>query len=191
MLSGSSQVPGLHEVGVGPISYPCIELSMEENDGLRSSSYSVAPQVSNKVQAGLESSPNILCSVEESYVLNSPSPPKIESFSTRGISAREVQSSNSVVTSEASNSSSNRSDMSMNIIDEQTVHEDICDPVDFGQFFQEGYCKASTNNKLNEVNELVADMDSSSSPCDKEKPDDDGESDDMLGGVFDFSEEGE
>nr|XP_016496316.1 PREDICTED: autophagy-related protein 18h-like [Nicotiana tabacum] len=188
--SGSSQVPGLHEVGVGPISYPCIELSMEENDGLRSSSYTVAPQVSNKVQAGLESSPNILCSVEESYVLNSQSPPKIESFSTRGISAREVQSSNSVVTSEASNSSSNRSDMSMNIIDEQTVHEDICDPVDFGQFFQEGYCKASTNNKLNEVNELVADMDSSSSPCDKEKPDDDGESDDMLGGVFDFSEEG-
>ncbi|MCD9639045.1 hypothetical protein HAX54_023325 [Datura stramonium] len=188
--SGSSQVPGLHEVGLGPISYPCIELSMEESDGLRSSSYTVAPQVSKKLQAALESSPNILSSVEESYAVNSPSPSKSESFSTGGTSAREVHSSNSVITSEASNSSSNRSDMSMNIIDEQTVHEDICDPVDFGQFFQEGYCKASTNNELNEFTELVADMDSSGSPCNKEKPDDDGESDDMLGGVFDFSEEG-
>ncbi|XP_060218007.1 autophagy-related protein 18h-like [Lycium barbarum] len=183
--SGSSQVPGLHEVGMGPISYPCIELSMEESDGLRSSSFTLAPQVSNKAQAALESSP-----VEDPYVVNSPSPPKSESFSTGGTSAREVQSSNSVITSEASNSSSNRSDLSMNIIDEQTVHDNICDPVDFGQFFQEGYCKASTNNELNEVTELVADMDSSSSPCNKEKPDDDGDSDDMLGGVFDFSEEG-
>ncbi|KAK4379018.1 hypothetical protein RND71_000880 [Anisodus tanguticus] len=188
--SGSSQVPGLHEVGMGPMSYPCIERSMEESDGLRSSSYTVAPQVSNKAQAALESSPNILCSVEESYVVNSPSPPKSESLSTGGTGARDVQSSNSAVTSEASNSSSNRSDMSMHIIDEQIVHEDICVPVDFGQFFQEGYCKASTNNELNEVTELVADMDSSSSPCNKEKPDDDGDSDDMLGGVFDFSEEG-
>lgn len=188
--SGSAQIHGLHEVGMGPISYPCIELSMEESDGLRSSSYTVASQVSKNVHAALESSPNILCSIEESYVVNSPSPPKSGSFSTGGTSAREVQSSNSVITSEASNSSSNRSDMSMNIIDEQTVHENICDPVDFGQFFQEGYCKASTNNELNEVTELVADMDSSSSPCNKEIPDDDGESDDMLGGVFDFSEEG-
>ncbi|PHU10042.1 Autophagy-related protein 18h, partial [Capsicum chinense] len=188
--SGSSQVPGLHEAGMGPISYPSIELSMEESDELRDSSYTVAPQVSEKVQAALESSPNILCSIEESYVVNSPSPPKSGSLSTGGTSAREVQSSNSVITSEGSNSSSNRSDMSMNIIDEQTVHEDICDPVDFGQFFQEGYCKASTNNELNEVTELVADMDRSSGPCNKEKPDDDGESDDMLGGVFDFSEEG-
>lgn len=191
MFPGSSQVPRIHEVGMGPISYPCIELSMEESDGSRSSSYTAAPQVSKNMPAGLQSSPNILCSVEESYVVNSPSPPKIESFSTGGTSAREVQSSNSVITSEASNSSSNRSDLSMNIIDEQTVNEDICDPVDFGRFFQEGYCKASTNNELHEVTELVADMDSSSSPCNKEKPDDDGESDDMLGGVFDFFEEGE
>lgn len=190
MLPGSSQVARIHEVGMGPISYPCIELSMEASDGSRSSSYTAAPQVCKNMPAGLESSPNILCSVEESYVVNSPSPPKIESFSTGGTSAREVQSSNSVITSEASNSSSNRSDLSMNIIDEQTVNEDICDPVDFGQFFQEGYCKASTTNELQEVTELVADMDSSSSPCNKEKTDDDGESDDMLGGVFDFFEEG-
>ncbi|CAN4111207.1 unnamed protein product [Withania somnifera] len=188
--SGSPQVPGLHGMGMGPISYPCIELSMEDSDGLRSSNYTVASQMSKNVQAALESSPNILSSIEESYVVNSPSPPKSGSFSTGGTSAREVQSSNSVITSEASNSSSNRSDISMNIIDEQTVHEDIGDPVDFGQFFQEGYCKASTSSELNEVAELVADMDSSSSPCKEEKPDDDGESDDMLGGVFDFSEEG-
>ncbi|XP_062001935.1 autophagy-related protein 18h isoform X2 [Rosa rugosa] len=57
-------------------------------------------------------------------------------------------------------------------------------------FFQEGYCKASPLSNFPESTEVVTDVDSSNSPCDREKCEEDGDDDDMLGGVFDFSEEG-
>ncbi|KAG8068790.1 hypothetical protein GUJ93_ZPchr0005g15074 [Zizania palustris] len=41
-----------------------------------------------------------------------------------------------------------------------------------------------------ELTEAVTDADSSSSHCEREKPEEDGDNDDMLGGVFAFSEEG-
>ncbi|KAF5746981.1 hypothetical protein HS088_TW06G01158 [Tripterygium wilfordii] len=100
--------------------------------------------------------------------------------------AKEAQSSNSSGTSEVSNISSNRSDLSMNMIDEGAVN----DSPDFEQFFQEGYCKASPSSECRESTGIITDVDSNSSPCDIEKCMEDGDNDDMLGGVFDFSEEG-
>ncbi|XP_050381219.1 autophagy-related protein 18h isoform X2 [Argentina anserina] len=64
---------------------------------------------------------------------------------------------------------------------------------DSSNFFQEGYCKASPLSNFPETTEVVTDVDSSNSPCDREKNEedgDDGDDVDMLGGVFDFSEEG-
>ncbi|XP_075657925.1 autophagy-related protein 18h isoform X2 [Castanea sativa] len=104
-----------------------------------------------------------------------------DSLSADRTIAKGVQSSNSGGISENSNISSNRSDMSMNILDEGLVHNSL----DFEQFFQEGYCKAPPHDTA----EVVTDVDSSSNPCDREKSEEDGDNDDMLG-VFAFSEEG-
>ncbi|KAJ6305812.1 hypothetical protein OIU77_018605 [Salix suchowensis] len=100
--------------------------------------------------------------------------------------AKQVQSSESGVTSEASNISSTRSDLSMNSIDEGPANNSL----DIELFFQEGYCKVSELNECQESTEVLAFVDNSSSPCDVDKSEEDGDDDDMLGGVFSFSEEG-
>ncbi|KAJ4840721.1 hypothetical protein Tsubulata_023673 [Turnera subulata] len=100
---------------------------------------------------------------------------------------KEVQSSDSVVTSDDSNTSSNRSDMSMNIIDEGPMD----DSLDFEQFFQESYCEVSASNECHRpVGSEVTYKDNNNRPCDTVKSEEDGDNDDMLGGVFAFSEEG-
>ncbi|KAM7472749.1 hypothetical protein LguiA_010932 [Lonicera macranthoides] len=147
-------------------SYPRIFPSTNENGGVKSP-----------------------CYIEESYVINSSSSLSSGPLSNGGT----IQSKNSgCVTSDVSNTSSNRSDSSMNIIYEGPVHEDIMhsnETLDFGQYFREGYCKADTHPELMED---VTDVDGGGNGCHKEKSEeDDGDSDDMLGGVFDFSEEGE
>ncbi|KNA09193.1 hypothetical protein SOVF_155860 [Spinacia oleracea] len=119
---------------------------------------------------------------ENSCLVNSPSPVKNASLSAK----KEAQSSSSVGGSEASNVSSNRSDFSMNVADESSVQ----DPLDFGGYFEEEYCKAAPLDESHELSEVVTDVDSSSSPREKEKSEEDGENDDLLGGVFAFSEEG-
>jgi len=68
-----------------------------------------------------------------------------------------------------------------------TCEESIRDSPDFEQYFQEGYCKASVD--CHESTEVITDVDCSS-PCGRGKSDEDGDNDDMLGDVFDFSEEG-
>ncbi|KAG8085535.1 hypothetical protein GUJ93_ZPchr0010g7759 [Zizania palustris] len=73
---------------------------------------------------------------------------------------------------------------------EQNETSDSHNSVEFIQYFQEGYCKISELNDCRELTEAVTDADSSSSHCEREKPEEDGDNDDMLGGVFAFSEEG-
>ncbi|KAK9293064.1 hypothetical protein L1049_021048 [Liquidambar formosana] len=126
--------------------------------------------------------------IEDSYIISGLSSLKSGSLSAGRNMAKEVQSSNSVGTSEVSNISSNRSDLSINTLYEGPVQ----DPLDFGSYFQEEYCKASALDRSHELAEVVTDVDSSSSPCDREKSEEDGDddNDDMLGGVFAFSEEG-
>ncbi|CAO2832682.1 unnamed protein product [Amaranthus hypochondriacus] len=123
---------------------------------------------------------------ENSCLVNSPSPVTNPSLSAGRANPKEVQSSSSVGGSEASNVSSNRSDFSMNVADESSVP----DPLDFAGYFQEEYCKAAPLDESHELSEVVTDIDSSSSPREKEKSEEDGENDELLGGVFDFSEEG-
>lgn len=77
-----------------------------------------------------------------------------------------------------------------NNIAEVLEHVDSNEPLDFGEYFQEGYYGVSELNESQNSGELVTDANSSSSPCEKEKHEEDEESDDMLGCVFAFSEEG-
>ena len=122
--------------------------------------------------------------IEDSYFVNSISSIKNGSLSSARTIGKEVESSDSVGTSDASNTGSNRSDSSMNVLDEGPI-----EPLYFGQYFQEGYCKASTLDECRELTE-VTDVDSGCSPCDREKSEEDENNEDMLGGVFAFSEEG-
>ncbi|RRT53631.1 hypothetical protein B296_00039552 [Ensete ventricosum] len=63
--------------------------------------------------------------------------------------------------------------------------------VEFAQYFNEGYCQVSELNDCRELTEAVTDADSNGSHCEREKSEEDGDNDDMVGGVFAFSEEGE
>ncbi|XAR52540.1 hypothetical protein NMG60_11020672 [Bertholletia excelsa] len=125
----------------------------------------------------------------ESCVIDNPASPKPGTLSTEENISREFQSSSSVVTSEVSNTSSNRSDLSMNILDEGPMHEDMQEPLELGQYFEEGYCKVTCHSGCPDLTE-VTDGGSSNSPCRKEKSEEYGDDDDIHGGVFSFSEEG-
>ncbi|XP_071701720.1 autophagy-related protein 18h-like [Rutidosis leptorrhynchoides] len=106
-------------------------------------------------------------------IMNSPSP-----IDGSIAPARVVLSSESIVTSDTSNPGSNRSDLSMNIVDEVPMHEDM---LEFGHDFQEEYCKLPTKEKTY--------VDGNDSLHQRNESEKDGDSDDMLGGVFEFSEE--
>ncbi|KAK3031618.1 hypothetical protein RJ639_035624, partial [Escallonia herrerae] len=194
--AGSSRTPvvmhGLEQMNTVK-SYPLIFPTENGNDEVERPSFTVASTVLNRrsfsgVDASFspESSGTPISSLEESYVINCSSSGQL---STGATIVGEAHSSSSDITSEVSNTSSNRSDLSMNILDEGPVHEDMQDTLDFGQYFQEGYCKASSHDKRLESTEAVTDVDSSSSPCDKEKCEEDGDSDDMLGGYCLLEEE--
>nr|GEW92794.1 autophagy-related protein 18h [Tanacetum cinerariifolium] len=98
---------------------------------------------------------------------------------------RGVHSSESIVTSDTSNTGSNCSDLSMNNVDEVPMHEDM---LEFGHDFSEDYCKPSTKEESRTVRKMT-DGNGSNSGHQRNKSEEDGDSDDMLGGVFAFSEE--
>lgn len=189
MLSGCS----LYLSGFSGNSYPSILQSANQiNEEKRGRSISVCPlpnqSSTNKDLASFcsrQSTSNI-SPIEGSNFSNQLSTLTNGSVSADSTIPKGVQSVSSRAPSDDSNVSSNRSDLSMNTLDEGPVHESL----DFEQFFQEGYCKASVLSDCRESAEVVTDVDGSSSPCDKEKCEEDGDNDDMLGGVFDFSEEG-
>lgn len=186
-------------------SYPPTIPSVSEDDRVKRTSY---PPLNQRSLSGVdtsvspEASANALSPPEESYAINYSSSLKSDSLYTGRTISREFPSSNSILAGEVSNVSSNCSDSSMNVLDERSVHEDMHDPLDFGHYFQEGYCEASTRDESHELteastrdeshelSEVVADVDSSNSPLDKEKSGEEGDTDDMLGGVFAFFEEG-
>jgi len=98
--------------------------------------------------------------------------------------------SRSVVADAHSSGSSMNSEVSNacmpNYHSEQSGNGDSHNSVEFPQYFHEGYCKVS---EIDECREL-ADADSSCSPGGREKQEEDGDNDDVLGDVFAFSEEG-
>ncbi|KAA8543188.1 hypothetical protein F0562_021317 [Nyssa sinensis] len=75
-------------------------------------------------------------------------------------------------------------DSAMNITAEGPTPPRMQNLVHFEQFFQEGYCKKLELDGCRPLTEVVTD------DVEKEKPKDDAENDDMLGGMFSFSEEG-
>ncbi|XP_021742467.1 autophagy-related protein 18h-like isoform X2 [Chenopodium quinoa] len=156
------------------------------NNGMKVSSKFPSPLLTQNSLKTDDTSTMEISPPENSCLVNSPSPVKNASLSAERANSKEVQSSSSVGGSEASNVSSNRSDFSMNVADESSVQ----DPLDFGGFFEEEYCKAGPLDESHELSEVVTDVDSSSSPREKEKSEEDGENDELLGGVFAFSEEG-
>nr|XP_029118325.1 autophagy-related protein 18h isoform X2 [Elaeis guineensis] len=95
-----------------------------------------------------------------------------------------IHSSNGTSTNEVSNA------CTTNVHSEQTETSDSHNSLEVTQYFHEGYCKVSELDDCRELTEAVTDADSSSSHCEREKPEEDGDNDDMLGGVFAFSEEG-
>ncbi|ONK62900.1 uncharacterized protein A4U43_C07F9290 [Asparagus officinalis] len=72
---------------------------------------------------------------------------------------------------------------------EHGENADSHNSVEFPQYFHEGYCKVSEVDDYCESTGAVIDANSSSIHCGKEKQEEVGDSDDMLGGVFAFSEE--
>ncbi|KDP23568.1 hypothetical protein JCGZ_23401 [Jatropha curcas] len=164
LQSGNATGDGGISISVSPISYKSTVNKDSGSGSFEQSQMGISPEDSNSVDSNVTSLTN-------------------GSLSAGRAIAKEVQSSNSGLTSEASNTSSNRSDLSMNIIDEGPTN----DSFDFEQFFQEGYCKVSA---LSECHESTAAsiVDKNNGPSDLEKSEED--NDDMLGGVFAFSEEG-
>ncbi|KAK8492707.1 hypothetical protein V6N13_034815 [Hibiscus sabdariffa] len=127
-----------------------------------------------------------VCHIEDSNSTYSMSSLTNGSLSGGRTVPKEFQFPNSDGTSDASNTSSNRCGLSMNMLDEGPVNESP----DFEQFFQEEYCTALPSGAGPEQKKVVTDVDNSSSPFDKEKSVEEVDNDDMLGGVFAFSEEG-
>ncbi|KAK4768264.1 hypothetical protein SAY87_003405 [Trapa incisa] len=113
---------------------------------------------------------------------NGSSTPSTSSFPA-STSVAKVELSTSSGPSEVSTASSMGSNLTSNIIEEH-----VSGSLDFEQYFQEGYCQPSDLKGCPDSAEAVVDPDGSSSPCDRAKSEDDGDNDDMLGGVFAFSE---
>lgn len=80
-----------------------------------------------------------------------------------------------------------RLDLSKNINEGGSIPSTLQNLVEFEPFFQEGYCKAMDVDGCCRLAEEVSDTaDCSENKCQSENPDDD----DLLGGMFSFSEEG-
>ncbi|KAM0947731.1 putative transcription factor WD40-like family [Dioscorea sansibarensis] len=131
-------------------------------------------------------SPDIYCDKNcspfhyERYCSDSPTDSSlINSFSNSGSSSSPVVP---LSNKEAQSSSSE--------ITEQVGTVDSFNSMEFTQYLHEGYCKISELSDCCELTEAVTDVDSSSSHCEREKPEEDGDNDEMLGGVFAFCEEG-
>lgn len=112
-------------------------------------------------------------------------PKKVDS-QVDGCVTREASCLSSSLRTDVSVLTSDRYASNLNTPDEEpiTVHN----PVDFGSLFQSGHFEVMPLNGSPGLTEVGAvDVDSNNNHCEREKPGDD---DDMLGGMFAFSEEG-
>lgn len=96
----------------------------------------------------------------------------------------KVKSSEHGKARDSFNSSFSGCGMNMNVSSEESLR----DSPDYEQFLRDGYCQASVD--CHGSAEVATDVDCSS-PSGREKSDEDGDNDDMVGDVFDFSEEGD
>ncbi|KAF8392516.1 hypothetical protein HHK36_022859 [Tetracentron sinense] len=179
-------------------SYAPVCQTMSEIDGKKRGSNMVALPLldqsfsdRDKISCLSEQSEKYDSHVEDKCITNGESSIKSNSLLFVGSAiAGGASSSNTGGTSEVSNVGSDDSASSMNILAEGSVPVNLHGPLDFGQYFQEEYCKASEIDECHELTEVATDADSSNSHYEREKPEEDGDNDDMLGGIFAFSEEG-
>lgn len=180
------------DAGCSQHPYPATVSTELKNHGLMNGHCGLAPALLKQSSLNKDS---VLVS-SENYMLGSPPadckyPNIVSSLPSGSLPAQRstadgFKPSDSGGASEVSNTSSNRSDSSMNIMDEGLTHGSL----EFEPYFQEGYYQASAVNKCCDSVEAAADVDSNSNPCEREKSEEDGDNDDLLGGVFAFSEEG-
>ncbi|KAL3750202.1 hypothetical protein ACJRO7_011223 [Eucalyptus globulus] len=180
------------DAGCSQHPYPATVSTELKNHGLMNGHCGLAPALLKQSSLNKDS---VLVSSEH-YMLGSPPadckyPNIVSSLPSGSLPAQRstadgFKPSDSGGASEVSNTSSNRSDSSMNIMDEGLTHGSL----EFEPYFQEGYYQASAVNKCCDSVEAAADVDSNSNPCEREKSEEDGDNDDLLGGVFAFSEEG-
>ncbi|XP_044482792.1 autophagy-related protein 18h-like isoform X2 [Mangifera indica] len=187
------------DVGSSKITYPSV--NENENFATERGRFNLASHTVDQILLNKENASVLLkqsavngSAIEDSKFSNIVSSLTSGSHSAGGAIAKEVQSSTSNGTGKIVNISSNHFKLSTNTIEDSLVKASL----DFEYFFEEP-CKASASSECRELVGIITDVDSSNSPCDKEKfeedcdndkSEDDCDTDDMLGGVFAFSEEG-
>lgn len=128
-----------------------------------------------------------------SNIVSAPSEhPKTVDSQVDSCGTRDAPSPNAggIGISEVSVSGSDQHASNLNILEEghTTVHYPA---VDFGPLIQVGHFEVMQDNGCDGLTVVdTGDVDSSSNHCEREKPGEDGEDDEMLGGIFAFSEEG-
>ena len=82
--------------------------------------------------------------------------------------------------------------IAMDIRKDGSTPSNVLNPIDFAQFLKEGYHKTLELGGCRELAEVVTDdVNSSGSHCERENPEEDDENNnEMLGGIFAFSEQG-
>ncbi|KAK4782294.1 hypothetical protein SAY86_016396 [Trapa natans] len=178
----SYKLNGLTETSNGSMENNNSSITFSQNDNVHQMQRQFIPASPPSKQTNLNRY-YILGSHEEFKPgYNSSSTPSTSPFPAN-TSVAKVELSTSNSTSEVCTGSSMGSNLTSNIIEEH-----VCGSLEFEQYFQEGYRRPSDLKKCHDSAEAIIDPDGIDSPCDRAKSEDDGDSDDMLGAVFAFSE---
>lgn len=157
--------------------------------------HKVKPQVVSGISASMlyasSVSPDNVVSpkttpVNSNYVKSSASSSNIYSSPGGMHVSREADYPDSTMTNRGIPSADSNQSEHTNNLDVGKIQE----PQDFGQYFQEEYCTASTLDGSHQSADIIANVDNIPGNMEKSEEEEDGDNDDMLGCVFAFSEEG-
>uniref|UniRef100_A0A7N0UT80 Autophagy-related protein 18h n=1 Tax=Kalanchoe fedtschenkoi TaxID=63787 RepID=A0A7N0UT80_KALFE len=156
----------------------------------RNAKAQVASGIASSVPYGSSMSPDNVVSPKVNLVdsshLKSRSPSSNNSLPCGGISVyKEVDSTNNRMIGGGTLYADSNCSKSTNKLNEGAIQE----PLDFGQYFHEEYCTASTLDGSHQSADIIANVENPGN-VEKSEEDEDGNNDDMLGAVFAFSEEG-
>lgn len=121
------------------------------------------------------------------------------SFFEVGLDLVEVQIANEETGTNLSLVSGVGSDVSVESTSNQSAPEilaenittvDSHEPIHFALYFNERFCKVSKLDDCRDLPDIATHVEGTSSHCEREKLEGDGDRDDMMGGIFTFCEEG-